>query len=184
MHTSSSVVSRVLIALSVAGTGSASAQTQSHVYVRNETQHAIRVQDVELSGAAVSARPWTQGKPSVSPGERAIVLTLNRKGKVNWMDPTPRFIEPGKEVVFSSVIRRDDAPEATLVLLQKLFGTGESTKLWYSAEASGQERQWHIDESVHQLTWTAPPSRRWAVDLRSFQEDGETHVEYTFRPAP
>ena len=97
------------------------------------------------------------------------------------MDPTPRFIEPGKEVVFSTLVTRDDAPDTPIVLLQKLSGTGKTTKMWYSVGTEGGERQWYIEESMHLASWWTTKSERWTIDFRSYREDGETHVEYTFR---
>jgi hypothetical protein len=183
MHRPLRVLLRLFVSLSFGLAWPAFAQTQSHVYVKNETRHALRIHGSEAGGAEVNAKAWQQGVGSVSPGGRAIVLTLNRKGKVNWMDPTPRFIEPGKEVVFSTLVTRVDAPDRPVVLLQKLLGTGQTTTMWYSIGTESGERQWHIDESLHRASWRTTQSERWTIDFRSYREAGETHVEYTIRQA-
>ena len=160
------------------------AQVQSHVFVKNETQQAIHIRETELGGAAVSAKAWSQGAQHVAPGERGIVLTINRKGKVNWMDPTPRFLEPGKELVFSTLVVQDGPPQASAVLLQKLLGTGDATKMWYSVGAPGREQEWYMDDVAPGAGWKTAKSARWVVDFRSFAQDGETHLEYVFRQVP
>lgn len=146
--------------------------------VKNETQQVLRIEPTSVSGAMVSANVWRRGVASVAPGGRETVLTLNRKGKVNWMDPTPRFLEPGKEIVFSTPVRLDNAPGSPLVLLQKLLGTGESTNMWYSVDTGGGRQPWHVGEAAHRASWEPDKSERWSVAFRSFEEDGETHVEY------
>ena len=128
----------------------------------------------------VSANVWRQSVESVAPGGREIVLTLRREGKVNWMDPTPRFLEPGKEVVFSTLVTRDDAPGMPIVLLQRLLGTGKSTNMWYSVDTEDGGRQWYIDEATHRASWGPNTSERWSIEFRSYKEDSETHVEYVF----
>ena len=89
MYNPSRVLLRLFVSLSFGLAFPASAQTQSHVFVKNETQHPLRIHKSEVGGAKVSAKAWRQGVERVSPSNREIVLTLNRKGKVNWMDPTP-----------------------------------------------------------------------------------------------
>ena len=52
------------------------------------------------------------------------------------MGCTPRFAEPGKEVVFATVVMLDGAPRAQFVQLQKRLGTGGSTKMWFAVAAA------------------------------------------------
>jgi hypothetical protein len=162
----------IVLALGFAG----AALAQSQVFVKNESRHRLRIDPTSLGGATVSAAVWSQGAASVAPGGREVVLTLNRKGKVNWMDPTPRFVEPGKEAVFSTRVSLDDAPGSGLVLLQKLLGTGESTKMWYSVDTRGGDPRWYAGAATQHASWG--PDNGWRIGFRSFEENGETHVEY------
>ena len=162
----------VVLALGFAG----AALAQSQVFVQNESGHRLRIDPTSVGGATVSAAVWRQGAASVAPGGREVVLTLNRKGKVNWMDPTPRFVEPGKEVVFATRVSLDGVRGSGIVLLQKLLGTGESTKMWYSVEARGGEQRWSAGAAKQRASWGL--DNEWSIEFRSFEENGETHVEY------
>lgn len=164
----------IVVGFSLALGHAGAAQAQSRVLVKNDSPHHLRIDPTSASGATVSAAVWRQGATSIAPGGREIVLTLVRKGKVNWMDPTPRFVEPGKEVVFSTRVSADNAPGSGVVLLQKLLGTGEATKMWYSVETRGGEQRWHADAVTHRAS-LGPGN---AIEFRSFEQDGETHVEY------
>ena len=155
-------------------------QAQSHVYVKNDSQVPLQIQKSKTGGAHLSNKAWMRGASSVAPGAREIVLSLKRKGKNNWMDPTPRFVEPGKEVVFSTIVSVGESTSSSMVLLQKLLGTGKTTKMWYSIDAGSEKRQWYIDESMHRVDWARSGAERWAIQFRSFRQKGETHVEYTF----
>ena len=174
---------RLFIVLSLDLGAQQFAHAQTHIYVKNDTQHLLRIHKSEVSGAKIDSKAWKQGAAKVAAGERERVLTIIRKGKVNWMDPTPRFIEPGKEVVFSTMVSVDGESRTPIALRQKLLGTGKTTKMWYLAAAEGDQPQWHIDEVSHRVYWSTSKQGQWAVDLRAYREGSKTHVEYTFSHA-
>lgn len=80
------------------------ASAQSMIYVDNQTATNLNIVDVSVHGDKINKKAWKKGETSIAPGERKSILSLNRTGKFNWMDPTPRFVEPGKTVTFHAQI--------------------------------------------------------------------------------
>lgn len=158
-----------------------SAQTQ--IFIENNTDYNLVVSDAGLSSGRLSKKAWKAGLVTVAPGERGRVLSINRTGKFNWMDPTPRFVEPGKTVVFSSDVTVDGIDGASPIKLrQKLLGTGSSSNMWHGiavAPDSG-EQEWVNDDQQYRGTWTLDGENELSYVFRSYADDGETHVEYVF----
>jgi len=159
----------------------ASAHAQSMVYVENNTSYTIQIEDVVVSGDPISKKAWKKGKSVIAEGNRDMVLSLNRSGKVNWMDPTPRFIEPGKTAIFSTILSIADAqPKHTLKLKQKLFGTGKSSKMWYAIEGAVDQYDWELGETEFQGVWQLTATEEIHFSYRAFKKKGDAQLEYKF----
>nr|MBX2886899.1 hypothetical protein [Granulosicoccus sp.] len=74
---------------------------QTHIYVVNGTGAELLVRGVQIGGDAISKKAWKKGVSQIADGDKKKVLAVNRTGKFNWMDPTPRFVEPGKTTTFT-----------------------------------------------------------------------------------
>jgi len=123
---------------------SSTATAATKVFIQNDTDGEIEVADLVVSGDKLSKKAWSKGKTLIAPGQRISVLSINRTGKFNWMDPTPRFIEPGKTAIFTIALSASNS-SISLSIKQKLLGTGADSKLWYS-----------IDESTGKPDWVQP----------------------------
>lgn len=174
----------ILLLLGIAtGFSSHIANAQTMIFIENNTDYDLVVSDAGLSSGRLSKKAWKAGAVNVASGERGSVLSINRTGKFNWMDPTPRFVEPGKTVVFSSEVAVDGIDGAsTIRLRQKLLGTGSSSKMWHGIAATPDkvEQDWANDDQQYSGTWTLDGEKELSYVYRSYAEDGETHVEYIF----
>ena len=99
------------------------------------------------------------------------------------MDPTPRFVEPGKTVVFSAEVGVDgSAGVNTIRLKQKLLGTGSSSRMWHGI-AMAQDvgtQDWMNDTQDYSGTWKIDDEKVVSFVYRTYMDEGETHVEYIF----
>jgi|GEM_PF-4014506 len=155
------------------------ANAQTHIYVQNNTAHDLVVTDVSTSGGRLSKKAWKQGETKIATGDRKSVLRINRTGKFNWMDPTPRFIEPGKTIIFSTVIAADGVSDAaTIQLRQKLLGTGDSSDMWHSIEGTVEKHDWYNDDAEYTALWGPNNSISVNVRYRTLTDADGTHVEY------
>ena len=96
-------------------------QAQTQIFVQNNTSYDFRVDKIAVGGDKISNKAWKRGKDKIPSGERVSVLNINRAGKVNWMDPTPRFIEPGKTAIFTAIIMADNNPQVSPITLLLSF---------------------------------------------------------------
>lgn len=113
----------------------------TEVFVLNKTNFDIEIANLSVTGDPLSKKAWQKKNTTVSAGQRSSVLLINRTGKFNWMDPTPRFIEPGKTAVFT--IELASKPSDQLVTIkQKLVGTGSGSTLWYAVESEESALEW------------------------------------------
>jgi len=169
----------MLVAALTAGIGYSSAHAQSRVFIQNDTEFDLVVTDVSTSGGRLSKKAWKTDAQAIARGERKSVLKINRAGKFNWMDPTPRFIEPGKTIIFTTVIAPDGGSNiAPLQLRQKLLGTGESSDMWHSIDGTDEKHDWYNDDADYQAVWKPNDTDSIDVQYRIVEEDGDTHVEY------
>lgn len=156
-------------------------QAQTRIFVQNDTPYDLSVAEVSVGGDKISKKAWKQGKNKIPSGERVSVLSIIRAGKVNWMDPTPRFIEPGKTAIFTTEIVPEEMVQAKpIALKQKLLGTGKSSKMWQLIEGAENEHQWQNDDREYQGIWQPKDSQFIKFSYRAYPEKQETHVEYIF----
>lgn len=169
------VVGKILL-LSI---NTALAQTQ--IYVQNNTAYNLHVEDIVVSGDPISKKAWKKGASTIAQGERATLLTLKRAGKVNWMDPTPRFIEPGKTVIFATVLGIEgDVNMQPIKLTQKLFGAGKSSRMWQAVAGAKNTHQWQNDQQDYHGIWQPKGSQQIKFSYRAYKQRSDTHVEYVF----
>lgn len=154
------------------------AQAQTTIFVQNNTAHDFEVTDISVSGDPISKSAWKPGANSIAQGERTGVLTLNRSGKVNWMDPTPRFIEPGKTAVFTTTIVAGGGEP--IKLRQKLLGTGKSSKMWYAIEGAEGDYKWEMDDDNRDGVWPVGSGQRIPFSFRAYSSNGHEQIEYVF----
>lgn len=150
---------------------------QTLIYVENNTSDTLVVTDVRTEGDNLSKKAWKKGAVTVPPGGRVSVMSINRTGKINWMDPTPRFVEPGSTVVFVTEISFEKSTEQ-LLLKQKLYGQGKTTKMWYSLGGLEESFDWTADHTKLQGEWLLSEGNPVDVTFRSFEDGVKTHVEY------
>lgn len=154
-------------------------QAASKIYIANETGVTLYVNSVTVSGAALSKKVWKALVDVIPPGERLAILSINRTGKFNWMDPVPRFIEPGKTSFFTSAISFEKQPGAMpLIVTQKLPGTGSGSKMWHRAEGTVETFDWTLDTGEVAGTWSPAGDRVLTVRYHTFKEDKDTNIEY------
>lgn len=156
---------------------STSVQAASVIYVSNETLYPIIVSDITVSGARLSKKAWKRAAGTILPGERLAVLSISRTGKFNWMDPTPRFVEPGKTVFFNSTLVLADFSK-TLTLNQKLLGTGSGSKMWYRLQGVTEPVEWSMENNSYSAVWQVLDDLSLAIDYRAYRDKKDTHVEY------
>jgi hypothetical protein len=169
-------------AAALLGLAALTAQAQSQIFVENHTALPLTISGIDVSGDAISQGAWKRGATAIAQGERKKVLTLNRSGKVNWMDPTPRFIEPGKTAVFSTTNNADGHPAARpIVLRQKLTGTGKASKMWYSIQGASEPFAWTLENTTYEGVWSGGGTADIRFSYRAYDDKGDTHVEYVFR---
>ena len=152
---------------------------QSHIYVDNNTTHNLEVMGLDVTGDPVSKKAFQSGATSILVGERNKVLTLNRAGKVNWMDPTPRFIEPGKTAVFTTSIGTGQGEP--LKLRQKILGVGKASKMWY-ALGDAIDPHWHQEPGEFAGEWRPTSDRQLAVQYAGNGERKDMDVTYRITP--
>ncbi len=154
---------------------------QTNVYVQNNTNSALEVIDIVVTGDAISKKAWKTGVQEIPAGDREKVLTLNRAGKVNWMDPTPRYIEPGKTAMFSTnIVTAGSTQDTAIVLKQTLTGTGASSKMQHSLDNVDPKQAWTIDHETRQADWSPVAADQITVTYRAYKDSGKTHLEYVF----
>lgn len=157
------------------------AQTQTHIFIQNNSSENLIVKDVVISGDKLNKKAWKKGESAIAQGKREKVLAINRSGKFNWMDPTPRFIEPGKTVVFATTVIIESAPDSTeFQLRQKLLGTGKSSKMWHSSASNQTAQDWANDEQDYSAVWAAAEGNKLSVNYRTYKEKSNVHIEYVF----
>jgi len=155
-------------------------RAQTKIYIDNQTDLDIGVSGWSTSGDKVSKKAWRKGKELIAPGEREWVLSLNRSGKLNWMDPTPRYVEPDKTVVFHTQISLGDmVSEKAVTLLQKLYGEGTTTKMWYAIDGVDGVIEWVLENKENHRQLIAPVSAIVVV-YKAYDDGKNTHVEYIF----
>ncbi len=159
---------------------SGNALAQTKIYVDNQTDLDINVIDWSVSGDKVSKKAWKKGEKLVPPGERKSVLSLKRSGKLNWMDPTPRFVEPDKTVIFHTRITLAKlAEDKAVTLLQKLYGEGDTTKMWYAIDGVGEVKEWELHDKEYTSQWITQ-DHEIKIVFKAFKDGNKTHVEYVF----
>jgi len=158
------------------------ANAKSHLYVNNETNDVLSVSSVHVGGDPISKKAWKKGPSTIPAGQKVRVLTVNRSGKVNWMDPTPRFVEPGKTTIFTTHINLPDQQEGDLLLKLKLLGTGKSSKMWYSTGGVSDDVEWTQAAGTFASQWQTTSLSVYDVSWRAFEEEGKIHLEYHIRP--
>ena len=95
------------------------------------------------------------------------------------MDPTPRFIEPGKTAFFATKINTDKASDVSpLVAAQKLTGTGSGSKMWHRVEGTVEIFDWTLDHTEFTGVWTSATNQAFSVVYHAFKQEKDTHVEY------
>jgi len=145
------------------------------IYVHNGTDGAIEVVDLKVEGDPLSKKAWKKGNAVIPAGERVSILSINRTGKFNWMDPTPRFIEPGKTAVFTAQLR-SGASGNLLTIKQKLFGTGAGSKLWYSiGEMASPE--WNLPFDEISGVWSSNGSNKLRYVYRALKTQKDDNLE-------
>lgn len=173
-------VCHILATLICYFTISGMALAQTKVYVENHTDADLKVIDWSVGGDKVSKNAWKKGVESVAPGERKSILSLTRAGKLNWMDPTPRYVEPGKTVTFHTQIAAADTQAGNSVtLLQKLYGEGSTTKMWYAIDGINAPVDWELQDKEYTRQWVVA-DRAIKIVFKSYKEGDKTHVEYVF----
>ncbi len=163
--------------------GSSFAAEQTQVYIENNSDYDLIVTDVGVAKGRLSKKAWKKGVVNIASGQRDFILSINRTGKFNWMDPTPRFVEPGKTVVFSADLAVDGIDGAnTIGLKQKLLGTGSSSRMWHGislAQDTGTQ-VWMNDAHNYSGTWRVNDQTELSFVYRTYEDEGETHIEYIF----
>lgn len=161
---------------------------ETQIFVENNSDYDLVITDVAVTGAKLSTKAWSRGDVDVPAGTRVSVLKFVRTGKFNWMDPTPRFVEPGKTVVFTtSVAALNVSDGASINLLQKLLGTGKSSKMWHGIAASADtlsEQAWQNDEQEINGEWSVAEETKIPWRFRAFAEENKTYIEYVFGADP
>lgn len=115
----------------------------TRVLVRNNTNLPVEIIKLSVDSDPLSKKTWKKEATRIASASEAAALSINRTGKFNWMDPTPRFIEPGKTAFFTIQLRIGDT-DSSLVFRQKLLGTGSGSRLWYRVESSDDKDQWTL----------------------------------------
>ncbi|MBX2824641.1 MAG: hypothetical protein KTR33_07915, partial [Gammaproteobacteria bacterium] len=141
---------------------------------------------VQIGGDAISKKAWKKGVSQIADGDKKKVLAVNRTGKFNWMDPTPRFVEPGKTTTFTVELGSalSAAEEQTLALKLKLLGTGKSSKMWYTLGGATTEFDWQLEPEEFEAQWSADVDTTFSVSFRAYEDGGKTHVEYSVTHEP
>lgn len=155
---------------------SAVTKAATEIFVQNDTDENIHVVDVRVNGDPLSSKAWKVGASIISPGVRTGVLSINRTGKFNWMDPTPRFIEPGNTVVFTVQLRSDSA-EKLLTLKQKLLGTGAGSKLWYAINDPDGHVKWLLPFNEITGTWLKDKPAKLNYIYRAIETKKDNNLE-------
>lgn len=152
------------------------------MFVQNDTELEISVDSIDVTGSRLSKKAWKRGETSIPSGNRERVLSVNRTGKFNWMDPTPRFIEPGKTAVFSVALSILDNDENRPIILRlKLLGTGATSKMWYMISGAQTTVDWEFEPGEFNGKWDASANVTIDFSYRAYEENGDTHVEYVFK---
>jgi len=146
------------------------------IFIQNDTGETIHVIEVSIAGDPLNKKAWKKEKDTIPAGKRVNVLSINRTGKFNWMDPTPRFIEPGKTVIFTIKLRSGDDSEL-LTLKHKLLGTGSNSKLWYSIENESGDLEWLLPFNEVSGTWLGDDSVKMNYILRAVETDSDDNLE-------
>lgn len=161
------------------------AQTQTNIFIQNNSSENLIIKDIVISGDKLSKSAWKKGESAIGKGKREKVLAINRSGKFNWMDPTPRFIEPGKTVVFATTVIIESVTDSNeFQLRQKLFGTGKSSKMWHSSASNKKAQDWANDEQDYTTMWSASEGRQFSISYRTYKEKSNVHIEYVFSDSP
>lgn len=156
---------------------------RTDIYLMNGTEYDLNIQDVQPSGSKISKKAWKKGVQQIPIGQREKVFSVNRTGKFNWMDPTPRFVEPGKTTTFTATIAIPQIDGSRpLELKIKLLGTGKSSKMWYSVGGAVQQHDWVADVLEIKGLWQVTSAIALPFVYRTYVEKGKTHVEYILEP--
>ena len=123
---------------------STNAIAATQVVIENNTSAMIEVIKLSVDGDPLSKKAWKKGKAQIAAGQDGVVLSINRTGKFNWMDPTPRFIEPGKTAFFTIELRIQNSTFTPPAFKQKLLGTGSGSRLWYLVETTEDTGKWTL----------------------------------------
>lgn len=148
----------------------------TEVYVENNSDLEFAVTALEVSGDALSKKAWKRGENLIPAGKRIKVLSINRTGKFNWMDPTPRFIEPGKTAIFTIQIS-DTTSKQSVVIKQKLLGTGSGSRLWYSMEIADESQDWLSPYEEANHTPSSDSTEKRQFTYRALKTDKDDHLE-------
>jgi len=146
------------------------------VYVQNDTDSEIEVIELLVGGDKLSKKAWSKGKTMISPGQRISVLSINRTGKFNWMDPTPRFIEPGKTAIFA-ISLRTSISNKLLTIKQKLLGTGADSKLWYSIDEPSGTPDWVLPFGEISGNWSNDETGGLRYIYRALKTENDDTLE-------
>ncbi len=152
------------------------ATAATKVFIQNDTDSEIEVADLVVSGDKLSKKAWRKGKALIAPGQRISVLSINRTGKFNWMDPTPRFIEPGKTAIFTIALSASNSNKP-LSIKQKLLGTGADSKLWYSIDEQTGKADWVLPFEEISGTWSNDESDGLSYVYRALKTENDDALE-------
>ena len=145
---------------------------QTHIFVQNDTPMELNVVGTEIGGGKLNKKAWEAGANTIAPNERKSVLKINRTGKSNWMDPTPRYIEPGTTIIFTTTINTNlHNSSSTIQLMQKLLGVGKSTKMWQSVSVdsdASSETDWINTRTELSGVWRLNNTTQINYSFRAF----------------
>lgn len=165
----------------VLGLCSNAAIAATSIFVQNNSSVELKIDSIAVTGSSLSKKAWKGGEVVVAQGARERVLSINRVGKFNWMDPTPRFIEPGKTVVFSVTVQVENQQDTNPIMLQqKLLGTGSTSKMWYRVSGAESSFEWEFEPGLFEGQWQVNTNHAIRFSYRAYLDGDNTHVEYIF----
>lgn len=136
------------------------AQSETNIYVQNNTPFAFPVEIKRPSGKALGGQYWKAGVKYVLPGQRAKILEFNRDSGVT----------NGKYFEFHEHLTMDGS---AFILKQRLKGTTFFSDLWQSV----QGHNWYGDRATRQATWNTGKTQ-FNIKYRAYFTGGADDIEY------
>lgn len=120
----------------VASLSSASAWSESYVYLTNNTGQTLDLTVNQRGSSLTKGDHWKQHATSIPPYGTARYLETNRDSGIKW----------GKDYYFDTTVTAEDGSKA--MLQQKLTGTWNFSDIWHGT----QQSQWYDDRNIHSVT--------------------------------